>query len=95
MIVNSVDLRTDNRQVLLVLKSNTRNESMKRIYPVVIIGAGPAGIGTAALLSECAIPALVIERGRIGESMRRWPQETRFISPSFTCLLYTSDAADD
>ncbi|MEM1132822.1 MAG: NAD(P)-binding domain-containing protein [Pseudomonadota bacterium] len=53
-------------------------------YPVVIIGAGPAGIGIGALLSQCAVPALILERGRIGESMKRWPKETRFISPSFT-----------
>ncbi|MEM7775310.1 MAG: NAD(P)-binding domain-containing protein [Pseudomonadota bacterium] len=55
-----------------------------KIHPVVIVGAGPAGIGVAALLSQCAIPALILERGRIGESLLRWPKETRFISPSFT-----------
>ncbi|MEM8971594.1 MAG: NAD(P)/FAD-dependent oxidoreductase [Pseudomonadota bacterium] len=53
-------------------------------YPVIIVGAGPAGIGVASLLSRCAIPALIVEQGRIGESLRRWPKETRFISPSFT-----------
>lgn len=53
-------------------------------HPVIIVGAGPAGIGVAALLSQCAIPALVLERGSVGESLKRWPKETRFISPSFT-----------
>ncbi|MEM6899583.1 MAG: NAD(P)-binding domain-containing protein [Pseudomonadota bacterium] len=53
-------------------------------HPVIIIGAGPAGIGIGALLSRCAIPALILERGRIGESFLQWPSETRFISPSFT-----------
>ncbi|MEM1105152.1 MAG: NAD(P)/FAD-dependent oxidoreductase [Pseudomonadota bacterium] len=53
-------------------------------YPVIIIGAGPAGIGVAALLARCAIPALILERGRIGESFLQWPKETKFISPSFT-----------
>ncbi|MEM6415307.1 MAG: NAD(P)/FAD-dependent oxidoreductase [Pseudomonadota bacterium] len=55
-----------------------------KIYPVIVVGAGPAGIGVAALLSQCAIPALILERGTIGESLKRWPKETRFISPSFT-----------
>ncbi|MEO1408041.1 MAG: NAD(P)-binding domain-containing protein, partial [Pseudomonadota bacterium] len=53
-------------------------------HPVIIIGAGPAGIGVGALLARCAIPALILERGKIGESFLRWPEETQFISPSFT-----------
>ncbi|MEM6811423.1 MAG: NAD(P)/FAD-dependent oxidoreductase [Pseudomonadota bacterium] len=57
---------------------------MSKIFPVVIVGAGPAGIGTAALFAQCAIPALVLEKGRVGESLLQWPKETRFISPSFT-----------
>lgn len=57
---------------------------MSQPLPVIIVGAGPAGIGCAALLSECEVPAIVLERGRIGESFHRWPEETRFISPSFT-----------
>ena len=53
-------------------------------YPVIIIGAGPAGIGVAALLAQANIPAIILERGRIGESFHLWSHETRFISPSFT-----------
>ncbi|ODN66157.1 NAD(P)/FAD-dependent oxidoreductase [Methylophaga muralis] len=51
---------------------------------VLIVGAGPAGIGMALALQK--IPDLkfgLVERGRIGESFRRWPLETRFITPSF------------
>ena len=55
-----------------------------KTFPVIIVGAGPAGIGVGALLSKCAIPALIIERGRVGESLSQWAKETRFISPSFT-----------
>ncbi|MEM9838218.1 MAG: NAD(P)/FAD-dependent oxidoreductase [Pseudomonadota bacterium] len=55
-----------------------------KIHPVVIVGAGPAGIGIAALLFRCGIPTIILERGRVGESLLRWPKETRFISPSFT-----------
>lgn len=56
---------------------------MSDIYPVVIVGAGPAGIGVESFLSQCDIPPLILERERIGESFLRWPEETRFISPSF------------
>lgn len=59
-------------------------------HPVIIVGAGPAGIGIAALLSQCAIPALILERGQIGESLWKWPKETRFISPSFTGNFFGS-----
>lgn len=51
---------------------------------VVIVGAGPAGIGMALALSK--VPDLafgVLESDRIGESFRRWPSQTRLITPSF------------
>lgn len=51
---------------------------------VVIVGAGAAGIGMALVLA--GLPGLrqaVLERGRVGESFRQWPVQTRFITPSF------------
>ena len=51
---------------------------------VVIVGAGPAGIGMALALES--VPGLeyeVLESDRVGESFRRWPAQTRFITPSF------------
>ncbi len=51
---------------------------------VVIVGAGPAGIGMAMELGK--VPGLefgVLESDRIGESFRRWPAQTRLITPSF------------
>ena len=51
---------------------------------VVIVGAGSAGIGMAFELKKIeGLKYVVIERDRIGESFRRWPAQTRFISPSF------------
>lgn len=53
-------------------------------FDVVIVGAGPAGIGMAQELNK--IPGLrygILESGRIGESFRRWPAQTRLITPSF------------
>lgn len=57
---------------------------------VLIVGAGPAGIGAASLLKQCGVPCVIIERGRIGESLLSWPEETRFISPSFTGNFFGS-----
>lgn len=53
-------------------------------YDVIIVGAGPAGVGLATMLAK--LPDLdytLLEGGRIGESLRRWPTQTRFITPSF------------
>ena len=51
---------------------------------VVVVGAGPAGIGVAIALMNVGIEnMLVLERDRVGSSFAQWPQETRFITPSF------------
>ncbi|MEM1380582.1 MAG: NAD(P)/FAD-dependent oxidoreductase [Pseudomonadota bacterium] len=55
-----------------------------KTHPIIVVGAGPAGIGISALLMRCGLSPLILERGRVGESLLRWPKETRFISPSFT-----------
>ncbi|MEO4043463.1 NAD(P)/FAD-dependent oxidoreductase [Hoeflea sp. CAU 1731] len=52
---------------------------------VIIVGAGPAGIGMARVLRDLAIPEVrLLERERVAASFRRWPEDMRFISPSFT-----------
>lgn len=51
---------------------------------VVVVGAGPAGIGVAVALLDAGIDDVqVLERGEIGASLRRWPREMRCITPSF------------
>jgi len=53
---------------------------------VIVVGAGPAGLGCAALLRQMGLPRdqlMVLERGDVGESFRRWPREMRLITPSF------------
>ncbi|WP_251863532.1 NAD(P)/FAD-dependent oxidoreductase [Achromobacter sp. Marseille-Q4962] len=55
-----------------------------RRLDVAVVGAGAAGIGMALALRK--VPGLrfgVLEAGRVGESFRRWPAQTRFITPSF------------
>jgi hypothetical protein len=62
---------------------------------VVIVGAGAAGIGCAVSLIHTfgleSSRVLLIERGEaVGESFRRWPDEMRFISPSFNQAGWTN-----
>ncbi|WP_087018536.1 NAD(P)/FAD-dependent oxidoreductase [Thaumasiovibrio subtropicus] len=53
---------------------------------VVIVGAGPAGLGCAALLKQMGIQdkdMRVFEASTIGSSFEAWPKEMRMITPSF------------
>ncbi|ELY60558.1 thioredoxin reductase-like protein [Natronococcus amylolyticus DSM 10524] len=50
---------------------------------VAVVGAGPAGIGTAVALERLEVDYAVLERDRIGASFRRWPDEMRLLTPSF------------
>lgn len=51
---------------------------------VAVVGAGPAGIGMAVALRRHGVNRLaVIDRHQVGASFLSWPQETRFITPSF------------
>ncbi len=57
---------------------------MNQPREVVIVGASPAGVGMAALLRRSAIQdILVVDSHEVGASFMRWPEETRFITPSF------------
>jgi thioredoxin reductase len=53
---------------------------------VVIVGAGPAGLGCAVLLKQMGIKAddmLIFEAKTIGSTFEAWPKEMRMITPSF------------
>ncbi|MDG5817779.1 NAD(P)/FAD-dependent oxidoreductase [Natronococcus sp. A-GB7] len=50
---------------------------------VAVVGAGPAGIGTAVALERLDVDYAVLERDRIGASFRSWPEEMRLLTPSF------------
>ena len=59
-------------------------KSLPNVVDVAVVGAGPAGLGTAIALKDAGVGNyVVLERSSIGESFRRWPQEMRFVSPSF------------
>jgi cation diffusion facilitator CzcD-associated flavoprotein CzcO len=51
--------------------------------PVLIIGAGPAGIGCALALNACGIQAQIVDAQGIGGSFKKWPRQMRLITPSF------------
>ncbi|MBJ3814711.1 thioredoxin reductase [Shimwellia pseudoproteus] len=57
---------------------------MSQPRDVIIVGAGPAGMGIAALLRRSAVQdILVMDSHEVGASFMRWPEETRLITPSF------------
>ncbi|MBY7142586.1 NAD(P)-binding domain-containing protein [Virgibacillus sp. NKC19-3] len=56
---------------------------MSKIYDVIIVGAGPSGIGVAAILKQMNASFLVLEKEEVGASFLHWPEEMRFITPSF------------
>jgi len=63
---------------------NNNGYSGNKHYDVIVVGAGPAGLGVSILLQKLGIDYIILEKKSIGASFRKWPKETRFISPSFT-----------
>ena len=62
---------------------------------VIVVGAGAAGVGTAFTLTNIfgldTSRVVLLERGEgVGTSFRMWPNEMRFISPSFNQQGWTS-----
>lgn len=57
----------------------------QQVYDVVVVGGGAAGIGVSVALQDAGIENFVIlERHHLlGASFALWPEETRFITPSF------------
>ncbi|HRQ90343.1 MAG TPA: NAD(P)-binding domain-containing protein, partial [Bacteroidia bacterium] len=55
-----------------------------KLYDVVIVGAGPAGLGCAVALRACGVENMVVlERREVGAAFESWPAQMRMISPSF------------
>ena len=57
--------------------------STPRSVDVTVVGGGAAGIGIGVALSKLDCEFVVLERDEIGASFRQWPEEMRFITPSF------------
>ena len=53
-------------------------------YDVIIVGAGAAGVGVAIALVHAGVENfLIVDRDTVGSSFAAWPEETKFITPSF------------
>jgi thioredoxin reductase (NADPH) len=50
------------------------------IHPVIVVGGGPCGIAVGAELKKKGIESLIIEKGSVTESIRRYPKRMRFFS---------------
>ena len=60
------------------LNNNSNTVSNNILTTVLIVGAGPAGIGAAICLEELGIKDYkIIDKGSIGESFKNWPKETK------------------
>ncbi|MEM6692300.1 MAG: NAD(P)/FAD-dependent oxidoreductase [Planctomycetota bacterium] len=65
-------------------QNNSPSTEPSECYDVVVIGGGAAGVGVSITLRHAGIENFVIlERDTIGASFAAWPDETRFITPSF------------
>lgn len=52
---------------------------------LIIVGAGPAGIGLGILLEKLGFQSYtILEADQIGSSFLNWPKEMKLITPSFT-----------
>ncbi len=68
-----------------VMTTERTNIGKNETFDVVIIGAGAAGIGCGMVLRDLGIKRFtILEKHEIGASFRRWPAETKLLTPSFT-----------
>ena len=63
----------------------TKNKSPKKVRAeVLIVGAGPAGIGVATALKKAGVTdMLIVDAREIGASFLNWPRQMSFLTPSF------------
>ena len=59
------------------------NNSNKKKFDVVIVGAGPAGLGVGILLKKLDLDFIILEKNSIGASFKKWPKK----HASFLLLL--------
>ena len=75
-------MSTDQQTTLVDEKTTLRVDSEPQ--DVIIVGAGAAGIGVGIAIAHAGIENfLIVDRDTVGSSFSSWPEETRFITPSF------------
>lgn len=64
-----------------MLKGSKNNSSA---YDVIVVGAGASGVGVGVALKQAGVVSMkILEQHQIGASFLNWPEEMRFITPSF------------
>lgn len=56
---------------------------MNAIDEVLIVGAGPAGLGCAVALRSCGVRTRVLDGAGVGAAFAAWPRQMRLLTPSF------------
>lgn len=99
--MNADDKKSEEVVIDVEVISETKPEpafkpfSEKTDFDVIVVGAGCAGVGTAIMLTRTfglnTSKVLLAEQGeKVGDSFRKWPEEMRFISPSFNQAGWTA-----
>jgi len=71
-------------RTIIVLDMGMVTTKINQAVDIVIVGAGAAGVGCSVVLKELGIENFtILERHQVGASFTRWPEEMRFITPSF------------
>ena len=50
---------------------------------VVVIGAGPSGIGVSIILQKMGVNFTILDRNNVGSSFLKWPKQMKLLTPSF------------
>ena len=50
------------------------------IYDAIIIGGGPCGLAMGVELAKSGLDYLILEKGNLTESIRRYPRRMKFFS---------------
>ena len=56
---------------------------LREVTEVLIVGAGPAGIGCAVALEACGVEVQLVDAKGVGASFEGWPRQMRLLTPSF------------
>lgn len=58
-----------------------------QLYDVLIVGAGPCGLAAGIEAAKASLSHLILEKGSITESIRRYPRRMRFFQRPRTLRL--------
>ena len=47
------------------------------MYEVVVVGAGPSGIGVSIILQKMGVNFTVLDRNDVGSSFLKWPKQMK------------------